>query len=149
MRSKGNKQSKLMKIILAPIKVLSKARDFYMKGMDDCASRLGNGGVMGGPGLHVSQLPKSFSVKSSRSSDGDEELRELLRSASKRAMECKARQETKNVRESAGMQGMRSYSVGIGKIGRIDEDKPCSFEEDVVYPRSRSCAVRRNVVVYR
>ncbi|GLT98107.1 hypothetical protein SLE2022_156290 [Rubroshorea leprosula] len=148
MRSKGNKKSKLMKIILAPIKVLSKARDFYVKGMDDWASRLGNGGVMGGPGVQVSQLPKSFSFKSSRSSDGDEELRELLRSASKRAMECKERQET-NVRERAGMQGMRSYSVGIGKIGKIDEDKPCSFEEDVVYPRSRSCAVKRNVVVYR
>ncbi|GKV26514.1 hypothetical protein SLEP1_g35802 [Rubroshorea leprosula] len=148
MRSKGNKKSKLMKIILAPIKVLSKARDFYVKGMDDWASRLGNGGVMGGPGVHVSQLPKSFSFKSSRSSDSEEELAELLRSASKRAMECKERQE-KNVRERAGMQGMRSYSVGIGKIGRIDEDKPCSFEEDVVYPRSRSCAVGRNVVVYR
>ncbi|GLU09028.1 hypothetical protein SLE2022_259080 [Rubroshorea leprosula] len=84
---KANKQREVMKIIVAPIKILSKARDFHMKGMEDCAGRLGNSGVMGGAAVHVSQSPQSFSVKSLKSSDGDEEFRELLRAASKRAME--------------------------------------------------------------
>jgi hypothetical protein len=55
---------------------------------------------------------------------------------------------------SNGME-MRSYSVGIGKIGKIDEEKPCSFREDDgdninvdVCPRSRSQAVTRKVVYY-
>ncbi|GLT77644.1 hypothetical protein SLA2020_492110 [Shorea laevis] len=136
---KANKKRKVMKIIVASIKILSKATDFYMKGMEDCAGRLGNSGVMGGAAVHVSQLPQSFSVKSLKSSDEDEEFRELLRAASKRAMDGAERHQI-NVKESGGMQGKRSYSVWIGKIGRIDEDKPCSFEQDLVYPRSRSYA---------
>ncbi|KAK9183869.1 hypothetical protein WN943_024214 [Citrus x changshan-huyou] len=35
----------------------------------------------------------------------------------------------------------KSYSVGAGKIRRIDEDKPCTFEENLLYPRSKSHAV--------
>jgi hypothetical protein len=57
------------------------------------------------------------------------------------------------MRYSNGM-AMRSYSVGIGKIGKIEEEKPCSFREDDeddkvdVFPRSRSRAVTRNKGAY-
>jgi hypothetical protein len=57
------------------------------------------------------------------------------------------------MRYSNGM-AMRSYSVGIGKIGKIEEEKPCSFREDDeddkvdVFPRSRSHAVTRNKGAY-
>jgi hypothetical protein len=58
-----------------------------------------------------------------------------------------------SMRYSNGM-AMRSYSVGIGKIGKIEEEKPCSFREDDeddkvdVFPRSRSHAVTRNKGAY-
>ncbi|KAK6777916.1 hypothetical protein RDI58_024634 [Solanum bulbocastanum] len=39
----------------------------------------------------------------------------------------------------------RSYSTGVGRLGRIDENKPCDFNEsdvhNVVYPRSRSHSI--------
>ncbi|XWS68147.1 hypothetical protein CRYUN_Cryun04dG0066300 [Craigia yunnanensis] len=167
MRSKdckANKQSKLMKITCSPIRILSKIKDLYVKSILDCSGRVGYGG---GIDYHTppaaSHLPKSFSVNSSKASD-DEESRKLLRAASKRGIDSKVEQKMQQQQSckkhanvgSGGNMGMRSYSVGIGKIGRIDEDKPCSFEEDEVdamavllYPRSRSHAVRRNLIVYR
>ncbi|KAJ0011149.1 hypothetical protein Pint_33642 [Pistacia integerrima] len=130
MRSKANKRSKFMLVILAPVKILSRARDFYVKGMQDCNAR-------------VVHLSKSLSVNSSKPID-DEEFRELLRAASRKNMQ--------RTKQSGGMG--RSYSVSMGKMGRIDEEEPCAFEEDgsnskadVLYPRSRSYAVnRRNFV---
>ncbi|KAJ0010215.1 hypothetical protein Pint_34514 [Pistacia integerrima] len=130
MRSKANKRSKFMLVILAAVKILSRARDFYVKGMQDCNAQ-------------VVHLSKSLSVNSSKPID-DEEFRELLRAASRKRAE--------RTKQSGGMG--RSYSVSMGKMGRIDEEGPCSFEEDgsnskadVLYPRSRSYAVnRRNFV---
>ncbi|XVF44960.1 hypothetical protein PTKIN_Ptkin02bG0165000 [Pterospermum kingtungense] len=157
MRSRGckaNKQSKLMKIIWSPIRLLSKARDLYMKSIQDCAGGIGYGGGVACPTApEASPLPKSFSVNSSMAGH-DEELRQLVRAASKRGIDsCKVRHSMKQGNVGyGGNMGMRSYSVGVGKIGRIDEDKPCSFEEDeadALYPRSQSYAVRRNHIVYR
>ena len=167
MRIKGckaNKQSKLMKIICLPIRILSKAKDLYIKSIEDCAGRVGyGGGVVFPTPPAASRLPKSFGVNSSKASD-DEELRKLLRAASKRGIDRKVEQKMQPQQSrkkhanvgSGGNMGMRSYSVGIGKIGRIDEDEPCTFEEDEVdamadllYPRSGSHTVRRNVIVYR
>ncbi|XP_007042679.2 PREDICTED: uncharacterized protein LOC18608112 [Theobroma cacao] len=157
MRSKGRKakkQSKLMKIVCSPIRLLSKARAFYVKNIEECAGGVGRGGGVVCPAPPAaSRLHKSFSVNSSKASD-DEEFRQLLRAASKRGIDSKVQSSgMKRTTAGSGGMGMRSYSVGIGKIGRIDEDKPCSFEEEeidaMLYPRSRSYAARRNVVVYR
>ncbi|XVF01405.1 hypothetical protein REPUB_Repub04eG0086500 [Reevesia pubescens] len=169
MRSKGckaNMQRKLIKIICSPIRILSKARDLYIQSIKDCAGRVNySGGVVFTSHPAASRLPKSYSVDSSKAND-DEEFRRLLRAASKRGIDSKVEQKLQQQQQSrmkptttgsaGGIMGMRSYSVGIGKIGRIDEDKPCSFEEDevdamadLVYPRSRSHAFRRNLIVYR
>ncbi|CAK7330217.1 unnamed protein product [Dovyalis caffra] len=66
--------------------------------------------------------------------------------------EVEVRRNISSMGYSNGM-GLRSYSVGIGKIGKIDEEKPCSFREDGdednkvdVCPRSRSQAVSRKAV---
>nr|TKS10543.1 hypothetical protein D5086_0000082190 [Populus alba] len=64
-------------------------------------------------------------------------------------MHCREAEGRRNIGSmSNGIMEMRSYSVGIGKIGKIDEEKPCSFREDGgdninvdVCPRSRSQAV--------
>ncbi|KAJ7967598.1 3-isopropylmalate dehydratase large subunit like [Quillaja saponaria] len=163
--SKEKKQNKVMHYMLTPIRILSKARDFYMKGMEDCVGRVGHGGVVVG----CSTLPRSFSVNSLEATINDERLRELLRTVSKSNVNNKVgtdvqRQVVPIVRKrqrqpsmALGYNGMgRSYSVGLGKIGRIDEDKPCEFEEDEInmkadmlsIPKSRSYAVKRNVVVH-
>ncbi|KAL9415349.1 hypothetical protein AB3S75_043608 [Citrus x aurantiifolia] len=127
MRGKAQKQTKLMKICKAPIQILCKARDFYVKGMNELAA----------PAVSLS---KSYSVNSIKAVD-DEDFRQLLRAASTRIVDGKL--------QPNGMA--RSYSVSVGKIGRIEEDKPCAFVEDAVkanllYPRSRSRAVKRNFV---
>ncbi|CAL2279433.1 unnamed protein product [Prunus armeniaca] len=166
--SKAKKQSKLMYIICAPIRTLTKARNFYMRGLEDYAGKVSyGGGVSGYTASQVPRLPKSFSVNSSSSSD-DEDLRQLLRTASSRKSNAEKESTVKSeghsdmhrrpiVRQAAqpiGRQqtmngmGMRSYSVGL-KMERIDEEMACSFEEDEanvkadLYPRSRSYAVKR------
>ncbi|OMO63393.1 hypothetical protein COLO4_32491 [Corchorus olitorius] len=128
-----------------------------MKSVEGCAGMVtpGGGGAVCPAPPAASRLPKSFSVNSSRGSGDDEELRRLLRAASKRrsGMEIGKVERKMQQQKQPNMAAMRSYSVGIGRIGRIDEDKPCSFEEDdsmedLMYSRSRSHAFRRNLVVY-
>lgn len=153
MRSKGsNQSSRLMRIITIPIRVLGKAKDFYVNSMIKCSDSASSGNFMGLPAT----VPRSFSVSSSRSSSYDnEDLRELIRSASASAT-ASARTTTsmgmgrhnnklssmnldlylmkqQQMRPSSGAMMMgsrrvpRSSSVGMGKI---DENMPCDFGED-------------------
>ncbi|KAF8410250.1 hypothetical protein HHK36_002775 [Tetracentron sinense] len=123
--------------------------------MTECAGRVGYDNVMGCPAGQVSTtLPRSFSVNSSRSRS-DEDLRDLIRTASKRSLENKLeadflrQQQQHKSPPTTGPKGVpRSFSVGIG---RIEEDKPCDFgghedvkvKTDLLYPRSRSYAATR------
>ncbi|KAM1863071.1 hypothetical protein ACFX14_003460 [Malus domestica] len=165
--SQAKKQSKLMYIVCAPIRILTKARNFYMRGLEDCAGKVGYGGG-GVSGYTASQvLPRSFSVNSSSSND-DEDLSQLLRTASSKRSNAEKERVNNNMKSVGSSDvhrrpivgqpsntmngmGMRSYSVGL-KMGIIDEEKACSFREDEVdvkadlYPRSRSYAVRRSNV---
>ncbi|OIT08200.1 hypothetical protein A4A49_18529 [Nicotiana attenuata] len=152
MSAKASKESRIKKCIKAPIRVLIKARDFYVHSLMDCSGTIGYGTVMGCPAVaQISSLPRSFSANSSMSSK-DEDFRELFRIASKRNLVNKVRQ------KSLAKNGVninvvpRSRSVAIG---RIDEDKPCDFGEDVkvntdVFQRSRSYAVssRRKGILF-
>lgn len=134
-----------MRFIKAPIRALTKARDFYINSMTECAGR---GSYGGAPMPYVSSLPKSFSVNSARSSNSDEDFRELVKVASRRSLGRKVELEIlrqQSPLNNGGVNGVpRSQSVAIG---RIDEDKACEFGEDVsvkvdgIYPRSRSYAV--------
>lgn len=176
MKSKEKKRSKLVIILLAPFKVLRKAGEFYMKFMADSSDMVGNDyhGLVGEPGF-----PKSFSNNSKRegsigysasgrrsgplqSASGRRSGTVLSESASARRshvmqpiMHCREEEVRRNIGSMSNGMEMRSYSVGIGKIGKIDEEKPCSFREDDgdninvdVCPRSRSQAVTRKVVYY-
>lgn len=152
MSKKERKESKLIsKCIKAPIRVLSKARDFYMRTLLGCAGKVNSygpyDGAMGYPtGPYLTTLPRSFSAASSSSdSNYDNDLRELIRIASARG---------NTVKKVEGMVP-RSKSVHIN-IGRIDEEKACEFggeEEDIklkkidnLFPRSRSYAVPKRRV---
>ncbi|KAF6136885.1 hypothetical protein GIB67_018924 [Kingdonia uniflora] len=141
--------NKFMRCIKAPIRVLSKVRDLYIRSMTQCAGSTAFGGNMGGPsGQAMSTLPRSFSVNSSRSDD--EDLRELIRVASQKTLKENNLDVKKQTFTPMGLP--RSQTVGIG---RIDEDKAYEFKEDVMvksdlllYPRSKSYAVgKRNSVL--
>ena len=145
MRAKAQSQNRFMRIITIPIRVLSKARDFYVRSLRDAAERVSCGNAMGCPGAHISTLPKSFSVSSSRSSDG-EDVGSLSRSVSASSSSNRVDMNVFLQPPRMGSRAApRSCSVGMG---RIDEDRPCDFEEDsfnvkpdFLYPRSRSYAV--------
>lgn len=151
----ASKQSKFKHVIGTPVRVLNKVRNLYMNSFMDCASRIDySGPTVGGPTAQVpTQLPKSFSVNS-LANNHDLQCMSLSRSVSRSEVEkpgimsknCPA-----NAMQSNYAMGMRSYSVGIGVIGRIDEDEPCSFEEDkgdFLHPKCRSYATKRKVVYY-
>ncbi|XP_058081133.1 uncharacterized protein LOC131229248 [Magnolia sinica] len=130
MKSTTSSPNIFIRCIKAPIRVLSKARDFYVESLTNCAGRAHYGGG-------ARSLPKSFSVSSSRASE-DEDIRALMR-----ALSQKSQGETPV--GSFGSKGLpKSFSVAIS---RIDEDEPCDFKDDIkvnsdlLYPRSRSYAV--------
>lgn len=157
MGIKGHHQNKFVRFITIPFRILGKTRDFYVRSMTSCAHGVGYSQTMGS----AATLPKSFSVSSSRGGD-DEDLRELIRAASARTsvdrldMDMILKQQaTQSAMMMAGSKGLpKSSSVGMGKI---DEDRPCDFEEgvgvggvkaDLFYPRSRSYAVTKRSVVF-
>ncbi|XP_041003600.1 uncharacterized protein LOC121249021 [Juglans microcarpa x Juglans regia] len=152
----AGKETKLSKYIKASVRILAKIRDFYIKGMTECSGRFnyGTGTALGCPTPHISTLPKSFSTNSARSSNNNEDFQELMRVASTRSLGNKIQADllrkqqavvAKSPTTTAPNNIPRSRSVGFG---RIDEDKPCEFEEVIklnaeVYPRNRSYAVSR------
>ncbi|GAV57719.1 hypothetical protein CFOL_v3_01255 [Cephalotus follicularis] len=144
---KVSKESILIRFLKAPFRILIKARDFYIQSMTECSGRIGNDSVVGCPTGHVNNLPKTFSVSSTKSSRSDEDLRELMRIASTRpGLSNKIQLDVlqKLQPPTTGVKDVpRSHSVAIGKI---DEDKECEFGEisklkTDFYPRSRSSAV--------
>ncbi|XP_021892380.1 uncharacterized protein LOC110810487 [Carica papaya] len=159
MRGKSKKRTgRLKKILLAPIRILAKARDFYVKSMEDSAARVVYGGVMGLPTAQVTSLPRSFTMNSSHGiCDDDRKFKELVRHVMpKRNLESRTIHDyEKSTKNSRDMK--RSYSVGLGKIGTIEEDKPCSFREEedcgtlnsgLLHQRSRSYAARKNSTLH-
>ncbi|KAK9287461.1 hypothetical protein L1049_015882 [Liquidambar formosana] len=81
-RGKANKQCKFMQFILAPFRILGKARDFYVKSISDLVGGVGYGGMAG------CLATPSFGLASSKASN-NKELRELIRSVTKRSMGSK------------------------------------------------------------
>lgn len=163
MKRANSFQNRFMGIITIPIRVLTKARDFYIQSLTDCSGKIGYGAnsTVGFSG----PLPRSFSVNSSRSDDG-EDFAELLRVASTKSLGNRIAQMDTFSRQQlvmklqpvmhgmGGSKGVpRSCSVGMGKI---DEDKACDFGEckvvdpckkGVLYPRSKSYAVPKRSLV--
>ncbi|KAI3440997.1 uncharacterized protein J3R85_002833 [Psidium guajava] len=155
-RNASKEATKMRKLLKAPIRILLKARDFYVRSLTDCSGHIGYGCVMGCPTGQINTLPRSFSVSSTKSgsASADEDFRELVRVASLTSLSSRVGSDLTQTQHIAGQSPMaptknrttmampRSFSTGIG---RIDEDKPCEFGEDAVakadvYMRSRSYA---------
>ncbi|MBA0819555.1 hypothetical protein Gohar_022042 [Gossypium harknessii] len=146
MSKKGSKESKLSRYLKAPIRFLIKSGEFYVKSL--YSERVGYGTVMGCSTGQLNTFPRSYSVSRTRSGNGDDDLRELIRAASTRSLDNNNRVQLDLVRRQQARQSLkmpRSHSVGIG---RIDEDRPCDFDEDIkvnidYVPRRKSHAVKR------
>lgn len=142
------KRRKLSRLIKFPLKLLIKARDLYVAGMAGYSDRLGVVGVMGCPtGPVVNTLPKSYSLNSTRSSNYSDDYSELLRSASTKSAYGNRIQLDHLQRQKSTKNNKMSRSSSVG-IGRIDEDKSCRFDgnvikldTDVVFTKSRSYVV--------
>ncbi|KAJ6678834.1 hypothetical protein OIU85_009309 [Salix viminalis] len=155
---RSSKESKLKKILKMPLKILTSARDFYMKGLTEYSDQVC---VMSCPAGNLNNMPRSHSVSSTRSNRFDDDYRELLRAASTRStlgrsnknMDVHTRQQhiTDHQKPATEVTGNMSRSRTVA-IGRIDEETACDFDEDEdvkaktdrhVYPRSRSYAVSK------
>ena len=158
MTSKGHSHNRFLRFIAVPFKALGKARDLYVRSLTSCASRVSYGHSSGDYTGQYSGLPRSFSASSATSND-NEDLRELIRAASVRSLGHRNEMEMflqQQLRLQMGSKGLpKSCSVGMG---RIDEEKPCEFEEndavvvdkkqDFLYPRSKSYAVPKMSVSF-
>ncbi|KAL2474889.1 Uncharacterized protein Adt_35625 [Abeliophyllum distichum] len=107
--------------------------------------------IMGYP--QIPQAPKYFGRTPSKVKNYDK-FEELCKSIAKKFNwhSAESNKDWLNEREKRfpGYNGIdRSYSVTLGKIGTIDEDEACDFQEHIItkseifMPRSRSQAVTR------
>ncbi|GFY89547.1 hypothetical protein Acr_06g0014870 [Actinidia rufa] len=122
MRGKAN-QSKFMKLVRAPITILSKARDLYMKRLFDCASKHGFSGA--NAVCPAPLVPRNPSVGSTNEVVHGEEVRELVRVVSKRDVAgtkveiLKVDGLKEEGKPTAGAIVGRSYSVGLGGLEEL------------------------------
>ncbi|EXB63111.1 hypothetical protein L484_001729 [Morus notabilis] len=151
MKTKAKSQNRFLRIITIPLRGLIKARDMYVRGMNNMEVMSRTNTVKGSAGRLSSGLPKSFSVATARKNDSDD-YAELVRAASARDyggkfdLDMLLQQQLRQVLEettTTGAEGLpKCSSVGMGKI---DEDKPYEFSDDkkadFLYPRSTSYAV--------
>lgn len=158
MRTKGN-QSKLMKIITMPARVLKKGKDMYIRSMMDFAQKPRYSSSTKAPlktGQAVSGLPKSFStsVTTTRSTNYEEndDLRELIRAntttRNNNSMSLDVEGYLKQIIEEQKLSRQKLYndhsvnqninsklakgvprSRSVG-LGRIDEGKASEFDEE-------------------
>lgn len=146
MKITENKQSRFRHYVRAPKRFLRRARDFYIDSLVTFDSKVGSATIITCPAPNTTHMPKNFGSNKLR--DEDEKLEETHR------------QNWSNMdfdrvvclreRGSSGYGGIeRSYSVALGKIGTIDEDEQCEFQENLalkndMFLRTRSHAVSRN-----
>nr|ABK25971.1 unknown [Picea sitchensis] len=153
---------------LSPIPFLTRARDFYVRKITQCAGNSSYVGIAGAPGATMT-LPKSFSSSSAYRREGDDDYSELVRAASQRERPTPI----KITKLMDHQPFPRSFSASTATdhhnrnlqldVERIDEDSPCYFsgsfrksvDEDLRFPRSRSCSTvqtlkpheRKNIAV--
>lgn len=139
----------------APIRFLSKAKDMYIQGMTHCSEFAYVDAAMicpTVPATPVSTLPRSFSVGSATSSSGNRDYRDLVRSASVKA-----------VNDHHKFQRSTSSQVPRTRIAKIDEEKVSDFKKDdadddndndkmgkkpLVFGRSKSYSVQKRVWLF-
>ncbi|KAL0365311.1 UNVERIFIED_CONTAM: Serine carboxypeptidase-like 18 [Sesamum angustifolium] len=131
VKTKNDNQKKLSQCSTnAPIGILTRARDFYSNTMCHC----GGGGDRSS--VVNCTVPRTNHVGSLKLENGiNEDLQGLMRLlATRQGGGAKVDVDSEGNlvwRIPAAPEGVvgTSYGGGVGKIGRIDEDKPCCFME--------------------
>ncbi|KAL0334949.1 UNVERIFIED_CONTAM: Serine carboxypeptidase-like 1 [Sesamum radiatum] len=131
VKTKNDNQKKLSQCSTnAPIGILTRARDFYSNTMCHC----GGGGDR--RSVVNCTVPRTKHVGSLKLENGiNEDLQGLMRLlATRKGVGAKVDVDSEGNlvwRIPAAAEGVvgTSYGGGVGKIGRIDEDKPCCFME--------------------
>ncbi|CAL1371987.1 unnamed protein product [Linum trigynum] len=156
---KAAKQSRVKKVLKFPVRLLVKARDFYVNGMSQLADQMRYNAVatVGCP-AHIGSaaLPRSFSAGGG-STNSRSDYSELIRAASVRDHLGNKSVSQKQGPAAAGkdFSGKGKVRGGAGKVprscsvglGRIEEEKSGELGEDYTsigsgaFHRSRSCAV--------
>lgn len=144
MAKKDGKETKFARYIKAPVRVLTKARDFYVRTMSDWAER-GDYGSAGGYSVNTPFYDPPATTQN------HEDLTVLVRAVSARNLSKRAQSEILRRPRHDAVASRRSlrWTRSVG-IGRIEEDKPCEFGEDVTvetrhveYGRSKNCTVSK------
>ncbi|KAJ1414558.1 hypothetical protein SESBI_18808 [Sesbania bispinosa] len=143
-RKKGrSREGKLSRYMKAVMRLLSKARDLYVQGMSECSGHFAYmDTTMGFPTARLSTFPRSTST--------DNHLKDLLSPASISTHGNHVGLELRCKHPAAVARVPRCL---VAQIGRIDEDKPCEFGNDInvnphIYPRSRCYAVHGRARVF-
>jgi hypothetical protein len=100
MTKKTTKQSKFKNFLLGPVRILKKARQFYIKSVIECA-----GGYGVGAANHIPHLPKPKIINLNVVDEGN--------NVATRQKQSVSRFKTNNE---------------VKQMGKIDEDQPCHFE---------------------
>ncbi|XP_028796060.1 uncharacterized protein LOC114752183 [Neltuma alba] len=140
-------QNMVVRIITSPLRVLGKAKDFYIRSITNCGNSMNYSNPMDVAG-RFEALPRSYSAATTKLDDR-EDFAELMRAASDRTLMEKLDMDLVLKKKEASKVLPKSVSAGMGKI---DEDSPCDFGDTPLpavpdlYPRSRSYAVTRTAV---
>ncbi|KAF9668431.1 hypothetical protein SADUNF_Sadunf14G0002900 [Salix dunnii] len=156
LNKKSRKESTLKKILKAPLRVLARAMDFYVKGMAEYSDQVC---VMSCPTGNFNSMPRSYSVSSTNPNHLNDDHGELLRAASTRS-NLGSRNKKINVDVPAGQQySHKKTAPRVGDnmprshsappIGRIDEESPCDFDEEDVKVKSSVCPRSKSYAVFK
>lgn len=144
MKITESKQRRLRHYINAPKRFLRRARDLYVDSLVSIDSKVGSANIITCPTPNTSHMPKNYSSNTMK--DDEERLEEMYRSICSKYNGNRVESDRGGcLRDKGSGYGAidRSYSIALGKIGTIDEDEPCEFQENVavkndLFLRSRS-----------
>ncbi|KAK8579960.1 hypothetical protein V6N13_143108 [Hibiscus sabdariffa] len=146
MRSKGHSQkfyNKFVRGLKAPFQALRKARDGYIRILTSCDSSIDYGYCPSHFPRQNHELPRSYSERSSATSNVKEEavLTELARAAS---VPSSSHGNEMDVFSPKQLRAKMRSRVLPKNMGRIDEDKPCEFEDNnvVIVERRRKVGIK-------
>lgn len=133
-RTGKKKQSLIMKVVLSPMRILKRARQLYMKGMEDCAGEIGYGGLATFPVSHYHLHPHHQSLPDikplrARFEGGSTIEQRILKKVDiiKNMNNGDYENQRRQLKEPISV---KHNGMIRRNLGRIDEDRPCNFEED-------------------
>jgi hypothetical protein len=147
-KSRGSKFGSYMK---APLRLLVKVRDVYVRGMIQCSHDLA---CVDHATMVMGSYPRSFSANAATSRVSDDDFKELVRTASSRIRSGGNGVEL-DAEKAVKVPPRRSRSLGMEMIEE-EEDEEHEFGDDrdditikpLLYSQSRSCTIRTGSTMF-